>query len=329
MKLINWQVVSDRMGGTRSRLQCSYKWNRLKNADRESYLKEIRRLEKGKGLKSKTDSGSSGSWRLRRSMKKLKNMKSGDKYDILQAFADCGAPTESDIPWMSLGSKEFRERWSAMDLRAALELFKGQIPGSERMSYQEVVNRVYTRLMADDPSGFDDHWDPEVDGDVSKLKKKGTRREQDEQNRAMRNGTKRERVQAEEARRLRLQRQAGERSKIKSKLFVDSDDDKEVEEDQSSEYRDTKEGDGDEETRSTPDEEDSDEHLRREPSAATTEDDEATPADASPCPVKVQPSSLHAEVDETSSDESEDSLFNANDDLGSELMDQLQLLRDA
>ncbi|KAL8721740.1 MAG: hypothetical protein Q9225_001638 [Loekoesia sp. 1 TL-2023] len=350
MKLINWQVVSDRMGGTRSRLQCSYKWNRLKNADRENYLKEIRRLEKGKGLKSKTDSGSSGSWRLRRSMKKLKNMKSGDKYDILQAFADCDAPTESDIPWMSLGSKEFRKRWSAMDLRAALELFKGQIPGSERMSYQEVVNRVYTRLMVDDPSGFDDHWDPEVDGDVSKLKKNGTRRQQDEQNRAIRNGTKRERVQAEEARRLRLQRQAGETSKIKSKLFVDSDDEKEVEEDQNSEYRDTEEGDGDEETRSTPyaadsmeerphgrascesnvlDDGNGYEYLRREPSAATTEDNEATPADASPCPVKVQPSSLHAEVDETSSDESDDSLFNENDDVGSELVDQLQLLRDA
>lgn len=34
-KLINWQVVSDRMGGFKSRLQCSFKWesSRMRTED--------------------------------------------------------------------------------------------------------------------------------------------------------------------------------------------------------------------------------------------------------------------------------------------------------
>ncbi|KAL9013054.1 MAG: hypothetical protein Q9173_002227 [Seirophora scorigena] len=207
MKLINWQVVSERMGGTRSRLQCSGKWSHLKNEDRIQHRQEIRRLEKR--LKPKADGEGSGSWRLRRAMKKLKNMKPGDKYEFLQAFADCGAPLEKDIRWMTLGSKEFRARWSVMDFKAALEAFKTQVPGSDRMSYQEVVNRVLTKLIAEDPDGFEDQWDPDVDGDVNQVRKHPSRREQGE-------------------RRSWMAQNPGQSSRFKSKEYVDSDEDEEV-----------------------------------------------------------------------------------------------------
>ncbi|KAL8936393.1 MAG: hypothetical protein Q9216_004952 [Gyalolechia sp. 2 TL-2023] len=346
MKLINWQVVSDRMGGTRSRLQCSYKWNHLKNADRQGYLREIRRLEKGKGTKT---TGTSSSWRLRRAMKKMKNIKSGDKYDILQAFADCGAVTENDIPWTSLGSKEFRERWSAMDMKAALTLFKGQVPGSDKMSYQELVNRLYTRLMADDPGGFEDRWDPGLDGDVNKQKRSGTRKEQDEQNRALRKGSKRERVQADEARRLRLKRKSGEKAKIKSTLFVGSDDEEESQEDRNGASKERDEGEGgmsssnaeeivEEQTQSRESrashegrisDNEKDYCSSNVPSIPTHEDDDDGVPDASPCPVRARVSPSRTKGDETSSDESDDSLFNEEEGVGSELVDQLQLLRGA
>lgn len=207
MKLINWQVVSERMGGTRSRLQCSGKWSHLKNEDRIQHRQEIRGLEKR--LKPKAYGEGSGSWRLRRAMKKLKNMKPGDKYEFLQAFADCGAPLEKDIRWMTLGSKEFRARWSVMDFKAALEVFKTQVPGSDRMSYQEVVNRVLTKLIAEDPDGFEDQWDPDVDGDVNQVRKHPSRREQGE-------------------RRLWIAQNPGQSSRFKSKEYVDSIEDEEV-----------------------------------------------------------------------------------------------------
>ncbi|KAL8840227.1 MAG: hypothetical protein Q9170_001434 [Blastenia crenularia] len=357
MKLINWQVVSDRMGGTRSRLQCSYKWNHLKNADRNMYLRQIRRLEKGTGLSPKA--GGPGSWRLRKAKKKLNNMKPGDKYDILQAFADCTATTERDIPWMSLGNEKLRKRWSVTDLKAALEIFKSQIPGSENMNYQEIVNRVFTRLMADDPNGFDDHWDPEIDGDVNQLTKKDTRKIQDEQNRTLRNGSRKGKALAGEERRLRLKRKLGGKSKIKSKMFVYSEDEGQSEEEQGSEHEQITEEDEAEERnsrtntassaekesrgranfeRNVLDEDGSDGHPSKKPSTASSED-EGTPADPSPCPVRPRSSPQRAELDETSSVESDNSLFNDDgendsddgnhDGIGTGLVDRLQLVRDA
>ncbi|KAL8788462.1 MAG: hypothetical protein Q9213_001685 [Squamulea squamosa] len=169
LKLINWQAVSDRMGGTRSRLQCAYKFNHLKAIDKKYYMKLIRMLEAGERSALQADSQTPEPWRMKQSMRKLRNMRTGDKHDFLQLFANCDAASESNILWGTLGSNEFRKRWKIMDLKAALKIFKGEVPGSEKMSYQEVVNRVYTRLMAETPGGFDDRWDPEMHGDINKI----------------------------------------------------------------------------------------------------------------------------------------------------------------
>ena len=176
LKLINWQIVSDRMGGTRSRLQCAYKFNHLKKEDRDYYIGAIRRLAAGKDCTAKAHADNSHRWRLKRSMRKLRNMRTGDKYDFLQLFANCAAASESNILWRSLGGKAFRKRWSTMDMKAALEIFKQQVPGSERMSYQEIINRVYTRLMTENSSDFDNRWDPEAHGDINEFEKESLKR---------------------------------------------------------------------------------------------------------------------------------------------------------
>ncbi|KAI4124650.1 MAG: hypothetical protein LQ338_004689 [Usnochroma carphineum] len=277
MKLINWQVVSDQMGGTRSRLQCSYKWNHLKNEDREKYLREVRRLEQG--LKPREMKDNSGSWRLKRAVKKLNNMKPGDKYDFLQAFANCTTPSEKDIRWTAVGTRELRQRWSVMDFKAAMELFKREIPGSGNMNYQEVVNRVLTKLIAEHPDGLEDRWDPTVDGDVNKAQKKSARQEQRE-------------------RRLWKAQNPESSSKFKSKEFVESDDEEEpVEEERSIDHEGKKEEQDDNNDGSdrhppssvtdsaaeglnthpsseigTSDEEQDGEHRSGQPSASTTDD---------------------------------------------------------
>ncbi|KAI4151443.1 MAG: hypothetical protein L6R39_002041 [Caloplaca ligustica] len=381
MKLINWQVVSDRMGGTRSRLQCSYKWNHLKNEDREKYLQEIRRLEKG--LNPRTEADITGSWRLRRAMKKLTNMKTGDKYDFLQAFAECGAPTEKDIRWNTLGDHELRQRWSAMDFKAALALFKSQTPNSDRMSYQELVNRVLTRLMAEDPDGLEDRWDAEVDGDINKIQKKSARQRQREQM-------------------LSKAQNPQKRSKIKSKDFIDSDDEAEAEEEQSSntkakgeegrKFADNADGhpprimgdstdegsdwrpsseigasgegrDGEHRDRQlrasiaknrhpspsvadsaeegsnghrhpvivASDEGQDEEQRSSQSNASTRENKEEVEGNAvsSSEGGELSTPTPHGKADDSSSDESDDSLFHDGGSVGGELVDQLQRLRDA
>lgn len=324
MKVINWQVVSERMGSTRSRLQCSYKWNHLKNVDRVYYLNVMRRLQKGKGLKSKGERKSE-SWRLKRAYRKLKNMKTGDRYDFLQVFAECTAPNEHSIPWPNLGNAELRQRWSTWDLKAALGVFKKEVSGSENMNYQDIVNQLYTRLLTENPGGLGDRWDPNVHGDVNELEKneKESSREPAEQN-----SSSGDRVRRQESRRLRTQQNSGKKSKIKSKAFIKSDDETDTEKHHSHDNKASEEYLNRHEDNSTPNVAESaekdmyrckgaevgdssnermDEQQRQDTSISTTDDEEEAAANASDT---VRATPLGNEASETSDSDSDDSLFN-------------------
>ena len=190
VKLINWQAVSDRMGangGGRSRLQCSHKYSKLKLADRRAYIREIRkagenmrRLAEGRPPKKATTS--KDGWRYKKAMKRAAHMKAGDKYDLLQALSACRASDEGGIPWKQLGDEDFRARWSRLERMAAWETIKKQVRGSEKMDYQDVVNRLLTKMMAEDVEHLNERWDPNEDGDVNeegnfeKLARKQARR---------------------------------------------------------------------------------------------------------------------------------------------------------
>ncbi|KAL8953013.1 MAG: hypothetical protein Q9222_001128 [Ikaeria aurantiellina] len=344
-KFINWPMVSERMGGTRSRLQCAYKWNSLKNADRDFYLGVIRRLENGKGLNNRAGSELSKHWRLNRAMKKLRNMKAGDRYDFLQVFADCDASSEASIPWQTLGTPEFRERWSTVDMKAALETFKREVPRSEGMSYQEVVNRVYTRLIAENPYAIDERWDPEVHGDINKIEK-GTRREQRE-----RDKNRRGKLESGEARRLRMEQQSGRAPRVKSEIFVDSDDAEEDGIEKRIDNITNRDGDDSarEETPSRPeDPEDESQEVSESPGIQrhfeahdrASQSEEGSVRDSSPRNGSSVNASLDTEnaqatpepEEEDAEDyESDDSLFNDKDVDGSidgGLMSRMQLLRE-
>ncbi|KAI4126249.1 MAG: hypothetical protein LQ347_005050 [Umbilicaria vellea] len=157
VQLINWGIVSQKIGGMRSRLQCLYKWKRLKNDDKIQYLKhegrvrrKIKRIDSGKGP--------GRNWRLGKSQRRVQNMLPGDKYDFLQALASCGAYEESNIPWKSLGAAPFRAVWSTIDCKTAWTLLKEEVPGFELMSYQNIVNRLLTKLMAEESNRLGEHW---------------------------------------------------------------------------------------------------------------------------------------------------------------------------
>lgn len=177
MKLINWQAVSDRMGpagGGRSRLQCSFKWGQLKMADVKRYwkeLKEAQQREKNSGNQEGRVQ-SNRLWRYKKALKKLRNLKVGDRYDFLQALASCGAEQEGNIPWRLLGNEEFRSRWTTIERKAALEKFKREVPETERMDYRDLVNRLLTQLMATSIDKLDERWNPERDGDLSLPKRR-------------------------------------------------------------------------------------------------------------------------------------------------------------
>lgn len=168
MKLINWQAVSDRMGtsgGARSRLQCSFKWGKLKNAERDQYMKEVRAMMKGQ--KRRKGGKVKAKWRFRQAIRKLRNMKSGDRHDFLQALLTCDVEKEENIPWRLLGDEQFRARWTTKDKKAAWEMFKKKVPGSDSTNYRDVVQHLLAELVAEEGDRLHERWDPDVDGDIN------------------------------------------------------------------------------------------------------------------------------------------------------------------
>ena len=172
--LVNWQAVSDRMGhqgGGRSRLQCSMKWAQLKQAMRKMYLGEARQARHDPSTSQldttpKKGHGSSG-WRLRKGIRRAGNMKMGDKQDLLLALSTCSAVEEQNIPWRTLGSKEFNERWTSHDKRGAWLKLRANVSTADEEDYHEVANRLYTANLMTTGEGLEDRWDPVKDEDIS------------------------------------------------------------------------------------------------------------------------------------------------------------------
>ena len=163
MKLINWQIVSDRMGGSRSRLQCSFKWGKLKDADRRRFMKEIRAARRGRNIVEAEKKPPKNPWRMKKALRRVEQMRPGDKQDLLEALSACGALEEGNIPWQSLGDPDFKARWTTVDKKAAWQIMKKNFAGADRMDYQDIVNRLLTTQMAEEDN-LGEKYDPEIHG---------------------------------------------------------------------------------------------------------------------------------------------------------------------
>lgn len=296
MKLINWQAVSDRMGpsgGGRSRLQCSFKWGKMKMEDRNKYLKEVRAAARAK---PPTQNGKP--WRLKRALKKLRNMKTGDRYDFLQTLSTCGAVEEGNIPWKLLGDEAFRSRWTTVERKAAWQKFKGEVPGADRMNYRDVVNRLLTQLIAESADKLDERWDPKTDGDVN-LAKKARRLTKDEK-------LEREKIRREER---------DQRLNIKSRelVYSSNEDDNQVKSKKSPAGVEVMEG-------SVPEEDE----VMADSTAAATHDEHEEPSNGN-----TGTESAGSEVEDSAGD---DGLFidsHWDGDVSEDLANQVELLRNA
>lgn len=120
--IINWTVVSERMNGVRSRIQCRYKWNKLikrESAVRASYMNQETRL-----------------W-------------------LFQKLQRLGFPTVDSIDWNYIahlyneehkplnGKKnESQETWMATDFMVGFDRMKSEIKDHRKLSLAEVLDRL-------------------------------------------------------------------------------------------------------------------------------------------------------------------------------------------
>lgn len=164
MKLVNWQSVSDRMGshgGGRSRLQCSFKWNKIKAADQINFLEQAQSFQQlSYDSVDNTNSENltmSKGWRASLARKKVSNMLTGDKIDLLRGILTSGAISEGHIPWKAIGPPWFQKTWNVAEKKAAWVLLKESYPFGKEDDYRPVAEYLLNAQPAEEAN---DHWDP-------------------------------------------------------------------------------------------------------------------------------------------------------------------------
>jgi hypothetical protein len=150
-KLIDWQTVSAKMNHTRSRLQCSYKWKRLKNFD-------------GSDDKEK----SSNPRRAEQAKLHVEDLSSADKLRFLRVVYESGATRAGKIPWAAI-SRELNETGKRPLWQVCIAELTKRLPGSEDMEFNGKIKRLvdlFEESAPDEPDGFD------ISAPAKKTKKK-------------------------------------------------------------------------------------------------------------------------------------------------------------
>lgn len=108
--IINWTVVSEQMGGTRSRIQCRYKWNKL--------------------LKKEA-------------LNKIKNISEDDKFWLLTKLRDMGFTEDSQVDWEELSTLMPGRRWTGTELKLLYE----KVRTSVRQYKRKTINVICKELV--------------------------------------------------------------------------------------------------------------------------------------------------------------------------------------
>lgn len=112
---INWTAVSDRMNGTRSRIQCRYKWNKMMK---------------------------------RATIAKIDAMMTQDNLLLIKYLLDNGYEDESQVDWDGFAAMDSRGFWSGSELQMAFERLKPKDTYLSR-SFREIVVNLHHELSMD------------------------------------------------------------------------------------------------------------------------------------------------------------------------------------
>lgn len=112
---INWTAVSDRMNGTRSRIQCRYKWNKMMK---------------------------------RATIAKIDAMMTQDKLSLIKYLLENGYEDESQVDWDGFAAMDSRGFWSGSELQMAFERLKPKDTYLNR-SFHDIVVTLHHELSMD------------------------------------------------------------------------------------------------------------------------------------------------------------------------------------
>lgn len=127
---INWTAVSELMGNRRSRIQCRYKWNKMKQQKARQHGLPV----------SKTPGTATTTWRKRKLRATPEDMLTGDHIWVLSAIRDSGAREERSIDWDAI-SDHPDCFWSARDIEKAYKKLRSTLP-HRRLPLPEMLTRL-------------------------------------------------------------------------------------------------------------------------------------------------------------------------------------------
>lgn len=129
--MIDWQLVSENMNRTRSRIQCQTKWRQLRG-----------RMEGG-NIDGKT--GRSMDEIIKDAREQFEGMPEKDRSLVAKAVRKSGARADSRIPWWKLRNDYAAiEKWERPTLILAWSRMRAAIPDQLTMSVTEVAEKLLT-----------------------------------------------------------------------------------------------------------------------------------------------------------------------------------------
>ncbi|KAF8853554.1 hypothetical protein BDZ45DRAFT_76063 [Acephala macrosclerotiorum] len=144
--LIDWNIVSEKMGRTRSRLQCLSKWKILKERQDTTPNDPVANAPIAEA-----------EWRLEAAQEDARSMSADKKLRLLYAIKESGAGREGKIPWVLIQKDDLNTKGERMALRVCFRNLREQVPDQEDMEFSEIVQYLIDAFEAsapNDPAGF-------------------------------------------------------------------------------------------------------------------------------------------------------------------------------
>ncbi|KXJ90719.1 hypothetical protein Micbo1qcDRAFT_164367 [Microdochium bolleyi] len=112
-EMVDWQLVSEKMERTRSRLQCITKWKLIKAQLEGGGLDgEVLTLEQI----------------IDKARREAEGMTDRDRYNVVKAIKSCGAQADSRIPWAKVRAEKVGDKWSRATLMLVWHRLKVTVP---------------------------------------------------------------------------------------------------------------------------------------------------------------------------------------------------------
>ncbi|KAH9904287.1 hypothetical protein F4778DRAFT_57950 [Xylariomycetidae sp. FL2044] len=159
-ELIDWQMVSEKMNGTRSRLQCITKWKILKGhmqGGGGSIDGEVMTTEEV----------------LQTAREEADALSARQRYNIIKNVVSTGASAESRIPWAKVRkSQKEKEIWSRATLMIVWYRLKLTVPDWKIMSISEIASHLMKRFRDTKELAYPDDEDYDAEAEYNTIAQK-------------------------------------------------------------------------------------------------------------------------------------------------------------